>query len=129
MGYLLPAALLMILGGPVSSQAPDNPPAILPTVRPIAVWLTAVKDDDQEALKTVFSEGMRRQFDAEGWGKVMRTYQELFKKEFGDYRLEDFSFEFRGDERQGTVSIVYRGRTLPGLRVVNEQNAWKIDER
>ena len=130
MGWLIPAALFTVLGALGSSQAPDNTQATLPNVRPIAVWLQAVKDADHEALKTVFSERMRRQFDAEGWDRVVRTYQEVLKKEFGDdYRLEDFSFDFKGDENRGTVSVVYNGRTLPALRVVKEKNEWKIDER
>ena len=128
MGWL-PAVLLMLLGAVGSSQAPDSAGAILPHVRPVAVWLAAVKDADQERLKTVFSESIRRQFDREGWDKVMKTYQEIFMMEFGDYRLEDFVFDFEGDGNRGTVSIVYKGRPLPGLRVVNEKNEWKIDER
>ena len=129
MGWLLLAALFTLPGALGSNQAPDRAGAVLPPVRPVAVWLAAVKDADQEQLKTAFSEAMRRQFDRDGWDTAMRTYQEIFKKEFGDYRLEDFSFEFTGDENRGTVSIAYKGRTLPALRVINEKNEWKIDER
>ena len=126
---MLSAALLLLLGALSPGQAPDNAGAILPPVRPVAVWLTAVKNGDQEQLKTAFSERVRRQFDSEGWDKVMRTYQEAFNKEFGDYRPADVSFQFTGDDNRGTVAIAVRGRTLPGLQVIKETNEWKIDER
>ena len=46
----------------------------------------------------MFSERKQKGFDAEGWDTVLATYQNLFKKEFGDYKLEDFTFEFNGFE-------------------------------
>jgi hypothetical protein len=42
---------------------------------------------------------------------------------------DDFSFDFRGDGTQGTVSVVHQGRSMPGLRVINENSGWTIDER
>ena len=71
----------------------------------------------------------RRQLDRAGWDVVMKTYRESFEKQFGDYRLEDFSFGFTGDANRGIVSIVHKGTALPGLRVVSEQNRWALDER
>lgn len=126
---MLSAALVMLLGTCSLSQAPSNTSATIPHARPVAALLTAVKEGDQDRLKTVFSESMRRQFASEGWDKVMKTYQDVFQKEFGDYRPEDFSFQYRGDDNRGTVSIVYRGKTLPGLQVIKEKNEWKVDER
>jgi len=123
------AVALFILVAVSSGQAPTKAVEIIPQARPVAVWLKAVKDGNQEQLKSVFSETMRRKFDDEGWDKVMSVYQELFRKEFGEYRDEDFSFQFKGDENMGTVSIVYRGKTLPGLQVIRENNEWKVDER
>jgi hypothetical protein len=122
---ILVAVLVAI--SPIHSQG--DPAAGVPQVRPVAALLTAVKDADQEQLKMVFSQKVKQQFDREGWDKALRTYQDMFKKEFGDYRLQDFSFGFNGDENRGTVSVAHKGRALPGLRVVNETNEWKIDER
>ena len=118
---MLSAALLPLLGTLTPSQAPDIAGAIPPHARPVAVWLTAVKDGDQDQLKTVFSERMRRQFDSEGWDNVMRTYQEVFNRAFGTYRPEDFSFQFKGDDNRGIVSIAYKGRTLSGLQVIKRR--------
>jgi hypothetical protein len=51
------------------------------------------------------------------------------EREFGDYQLEDFAFTFAGEEDKGTVSITHKQKRLPGLRVIKEKNAWKVDER
>ena len=69
MNFRVPAiALLLLTGVPLMAQTPN--PAIegvSSQVRPVSVWLMAVKDADQERLKTAFSESMRQQFDREGW--------------------------------------------------------------
>ena len=107
----------------------DKPEHLVPQARPVATWLEAVKNGDKNRLKTVFSEKIRSRFDAEGWDKVMKTYQQVFKQEFGDYKLEDFKFEFTGDEEKGKVSVVHQGKKTPGLRVVKEKSGWKVNER
>ena len=129
MARRLPGILLAVLAAisPIQSQRDFG--AGVPQVRPVAALLTAVKEADEEQLKMVFSQKVKQQFDREGWDKALRTYQDMFKKEFGDYRLQDFSFGFNGDDSRGTVSVAHKGRALPGLRVVNETNEWKIDER
>ena len=126
---MLSAVLLMFLSAVSFGQGAQEDRSVIPQAGPVAAWLKAVKDGDQEQLKTCFSENMRRQFDKEGWDQVMRTYQEVFKREFGEYSAEDFTFQFKGGESLGTVSIFYGGKTLPGLQVIKENNEWKIDER
>jgi len=102
----------------------------VPQAQPVLQWLEAAKNGDLELLKTVFAERVRKQFAGEGWDNVMKTYQRVFQKEFGDYTLDDFAFEFEGGEEHGTVSIVFKEKKLPGkLRVVKEKDSWKVNER
>ncbi len=100
-----------------------------PQARPIRTWLRSVKDGDEKKLETVFSAELRKQIAAGGWDKALKTYQIVFKQEFGNYELEDFEFAFTGDERKGKVSIVYKKKKLPGLRVIKEGTVWKVNER
>ena len=44
-------------------------------------------------------------------------------------KLEDFAFEFSGGEEKGVLSIVHKGKKLPGLRVIKEKTGWKVNER
>ena len=100
---------------------------IIPQAQPIVKLLKAVKEGDQEQLKPAFSERMRAKFDKEGWDKALQAYQKYFKEEFGDYKLEDFAFDYK---EQGGVSIVYKGKTLRGgMSVLLEKDVWKINER
>lgn len=101
----------------------------IPQAQSVIRWLKAVKEGDQKLLKNVFSEKLRERFDEEGWDKVLKTYQKAFEKEFGDYRLEDFAFEFDGGEQKGKVLIFHKGKKLPGVQVIKEQNDWKVNER
>ena len=126
---MLSVVLFMLLGAVGPGQGATQVKETIPQAQPVFLWLKAVKDGDQERLKTCFSDAMRGQFEKEGWDKVMAVYQGVFNKEFGDYRPEDFSFQFQGGESRGTVLISYHGRILPGLQVIKERNEWKVDER
>jgi hypothetical protein len=112
-----------------SAAAQAKAQEIVPQARPVLTWLSAVKSGDVDQLKAVFSEPMRQRFEQEGWATVLMTYQDGFKVAFGDYRLEDFAFEFTGGEDSGYVTVVHQGTKVPGLRVVKEKNEWKVNER
>ena len=86
-------------------------------------------DRDRERLKTVFSREMRKSLEKEGWDNVLKNYQTGFEKEFGDYKLEDFIFEYSGSEQEGKVLIGYKEKKLPGLQVIKESTGWKLNER
>lgn len=126
---LLFLSLSLLVAAGKSQDGADKAKDIIPQARPVFTWLKAVKDGDQKQLKTVFSERMRKTFDEEGWDRVLKTYQEVFKKDFGDYKLEDFAFEYTGGEEEGKVSVVHKGKRLSGLRVIKEKTDWKVDER
>jgi hypothetical protein len=112
-----------------SQDRPDNAKKLIPQAQPIVKWLKAVKDGDQKKLKEVFAERMRKRFDEEGWEKALKSYKQAFQKEFGKYRLKDFTFEYSGGVQEGKVAIVYKGKKLPGVQVIKEQTDWKVDER
>jgi hypothetical protein len=116
----------LLLGFATSSaKAGDT----IPQAQPVFTLLKAVKDGDQKQLKSAFSEKMRAQFDKEGWDKVLQRYQEGFKKAFGDYKLEAFTFEYKGEEEKGGVSVIHKGKTLPRISVIKEKAEWKVNER
>jgi hypothetical protein len=100
-----------------------------PQTRPVMVWFSAVSSGNLEQLKTAFSTSMQRQFEQEGWARVLETYQDSFRKAFGDYSLADFRLEFAGGEDRGYVNVLHRGNKLPAVRVVRESTGWKVDER
>jgi hypothetical protein len=125
-------ALVLLLTGAATwpaLSAQDQTPSSVPQARPVSIWFSAVKNGNEDQLKTAFSESMRRQFDQEGWAKVLMTYQELFRSAFGDYKLEDFSFAFTGGEDSGAVLVTFKGMVMPGLQVVREETGWKVNER
>jgi len=115
-----------------SKQTGITPSKIIPQARPIFALLEAVKNSDQKQLKTVFCEMGRKEFELEGWDKVLAIYQEYFKKAFGDYKLEDFTFEykrFEDEDFMGMVSITRKGKKFGELMVIKENAVWKMAER
>ncbi len=126
---LLTSALVvgtLLLGFATSSaEAAET----IPQAQPVIALLKAVKESDQKQLQSAFSEKMQAQYDQEGWDKVLQRYKEGFKTAFGDYKVEDFAFEYKGDEEKGGVSVVHKGKTLPGMSVIKEKTEWKLNER
>jgi hypothetical protein len=126
---LLTSALIVgtLLPGLATSSA--KAAETIPQALPVIALLKAVKERDQKQLQSAFSDKMRAQYDKEGWDKVLQRYQEGFKTAFGDYKLEDFAFVYKGDEEKGGVSVVHKGKTLPGMSVTREKTEWKLNER
>ena len=122
---------------PPGASGLPKPPKVIPQARPIFALLEAVKNSDQKQLKTVFCERYRKGFDEEGWDKVLATYQKYFKKEFVNYKPEDFTFEYKSfepppgpsEEVMGMVSITRKGKKFGELRVIKENAVSKMAER
>ena len=126
---LLTSALVvgtLLLGFATSSAKAAE---TIPQAQPVIALLKAVKERDQKQLQSAFSEKMRAQYNTEGWDKVLQRYQEGFKTTFGDYKLEDFAFEYKGNQEKGGVSVLHKGKTLPGMSVTKEKAEWKLNER
>lgn len=103
--------------------------SISPQAQPIVAWLHAAKLNDVEQLELVFSERMKRKFKKDRWSDLLEGYQIAFKHDFGDYEMEDFTFEFNGDKDKGEVIVFHNGVTYGGLSVVKEKESWRVDER
>lgn len=126
---LLASALvvgMLVLGFAVS---PAEAAETVPQAQPVMALLKAAKEGDQDLLKSAFSETMRKECDKTGWDTVMKQYQQGLKAAFGDYRLADFTFDYKGSEEKGAVFVVHKGKTLPAMAVVREDAEWKLNER
>src|SRR5262245_34562888 len=101
MRWIIPLYLLT-LSLPIAADLPKPSPKkgsqLSPQAQPVYRWFQAVKTRDVESLKSAFSERMRKSHEKFGWDKVMQIYQEVFQKDFGDYKLDDLSFSFEGKD-------------------------------
>jgi hypothetical protein len=91
--------------------------------------LKSVKDKDPKRLQDAFSKRLRAELEKLGWDKVLQEYTEAFREVFGDYVIEDFAFEFSGDQEKGEVTVTFKGKKFPKHRVVHENGEWKMNER
>ena len=126
---LLASALVvgtLVLGFAVS---PAEAAETIPQAQPVMALLKAAKEGDLELLKSAFSETMQKESEKTGWDTVMKQYQQGLEAAFGDYRLEDFTFDYKGSEEKGAVLVVHQGKTLPAMSVIRENAAWKLNER
>jgi len=101
----------------------------VPQAKPVITLLKAVKEGDQKQLQSAFSEKIRAQYEKVGWDKVLQQHQEGFQTAFGDYTLDDFTYEYKGDKEKGGVSVVHKDKPAPTLSVIKEDAEWKLNER
>jgi hypothetical protein len=103
--------------------------AAQPQARPVAMLMVAVREQDARLFQSAFSSRMQAHIAKHGWQKSLRGYAEVFRAEFGEYRPEDFTYAFSGDDAAGVVAVTFKGRKLSGMRVVKEEGRWKVDEK
>jgi hypothetical protein len=108
----------------IVAEAPQNM-----QTQPVIALLKAVNEGDRKQLKSAFSERVRAQYEKEGWSRALQQYQNFCKEAFGEYTMDDFTFEYKGDKEKGEVSVIHKGKTFTSLLVVTENAEWKIDER
>ena len=97
--------------------------------QPFINWVKAIKASDVEAFKSAYSENMRKSLDGKGWQKALEEYKNNFEKEFGDFKVEDFTIRFEAEGKdQGRLVIKLKSEDLPSLNIIKEEGAWRIDE-
>ena len=100
-----------------------------PQTQPIVALFKAINDGDHKQLESVFSEGIRSQYEKEGWGRVLQKYQKAYREAFGEYTMDDFTFQYHGGIEYGDVWVIYKGKTFTSLSVIKENAEWKLRER
>jgi len=129
---------------------------ISPEAEPVRNWLQSIKAKDLALFKTVFSKQMQGIMEAQGWGPSLGTYTLLFSDQFGDFDIDDLSYNFIPDETtkttteivtdpvsgqsecttnpeinttSGQIEVIQNGLSFPPIDIILEDGAWKVDER
>ncbi len=116
----------------------DSPPQVQPLKR----LMKALKNDDLELFKTVYSRRLRAKFAREGWQEKFSSIQYLprlasalaGKKQPGSGRLlEQVSLrelDYQYDAKEGRALMFWRKKSEPELsvEVIEETGIWVIDE-
>ncbi|HEU0144072.1 MAG TPA: hypothetical protein VFQ47_04740 [Nitrososphaera sp.] len=126
---------------PESENRRRDSSAVLPQAVPVRTLLNAVRLSDTQLLQTAFSPAMVKSFEKDGltWEEVLNVYTNIYRKEFGDYKIDDFVYSFQADpvvsdkvtDERGKVTIIFKGEEHGGLRVIREVGSvqWKLNER
>lgn len=65
--------------------------------------------------------------DIKIWQDRLITGKERLEKRFGDFQLNDFTFDF--DKEESKLIIYFKGEEQMRMGVVKEDSAWKLDEK
>ena len=86
---------------------------VIAQARPIVQLLEAVKDSGVGRIKSAWSRRTISTINPDGtdehWKKVLDLYRQVLKREFGQYQITDFKFEFEGNEEKGEVIATFKG--------------------
>ena len=96
--------------------------------KPFENLLQAMKSDSTDLFINSFSENIvNGKTDSEVWCKRLQEGKAKFKKEFGDFQLNDFAYKY--DKKESKLVIFFKGKEEIRLKVIKEKGAWKLDEK
>jgi hypothetical protein len=98
----------------------------LPEAEPFAKALIALKQNDVEALKGVFSRETAAKLGAVGWDKIVRELKKHWGGTLGSTPVGRIHVEFAGDSRQGVLHAIRGLRPFPPTPVLKEGEVWKV---
>lgn len=90
--------------------------------------LLAMKTDSIPLFLSAFS---NRIIDGENdklvWKKRLNEGKEKFRIQFDNFQLKDFTFEY--DEKESKLIIYFKGKEVMRMKVIKEDEKWKLDEK
>ncbi|GAB4400187.1 MAG: hypothetical protein OHK0053_21500 [Microscillaceae bacterium] len=118
--------LFLLLG----LQAPSlQAQATIPVqARPLIDLLLSVKENNMEKFRNAFSKKIIQANSPANWNQNLREGREVLISKFGNFRVEDFSFAYQGNQEEGRIVLYYQQQAHLSLAVVLEQEGWKLNE-
>ena len=105
---------------------------VTPEVAPVHNLFDAVVHQKEQQLKKTFSKRMVTRLEKDpGWKVALEKYTGAFKRQFGDFTMENLKFKFEADasdKSKGKIWILLKGKTKGKLNVILEDKSWKMDE-
>ncbi|NJL12178.1 MAG: hypothetical protein HC913_03675 [Microscillaceae bacterium] len=96
--------------------------------RPLIDLLLSVKENDMEKFRNAFSRKIIQANPPTTWNQNLREGREVLLSKFGNFRVEDFSFSYQGNQEEGRIVLYYQQQAHLSLAVVREQEGWKLNE-
>jgi hypothetical protein len=100
-----------------------------PQAKTVLDWVKAVKTSNLELFKSLYSERMKAQLETQGWDAVFKQYQSECGTQFGDFEPTDFELFFQAEDQPHILKIEFKGKPLGTVKLIEENNQWKINER
>lgn len=98
---------------------------------PVVALLRSVKESNAELFQQCWDKTMaeRMGLTPESAKKMIEQYRLVFDKALGEYAMEDFSYHYVGTANAGAVTVKFKDKNIPPLKVVKTGNDWKLGER
>jgi len=118
--------IIGLIASPSLHAKEDTAP---PEAQPVVVLLEAAKNSNAAAFKNIYSRRIREDSKQNDWFKNVNQARSNLTRIFGNYALENFSFNFIGTDNEGVVTTLHHGVKSLQFIVIKEGNEWKLDER
>ena len=90
--------------------------------------LTSMKSGSSSLFKSCFSERIiDGEEDEQVWMSRLEEGKEKFGERFGDFEVTDFSYEYEAKESK--LVIYFKNKRQFAMKVVKENETWKLDEK
>ncbi len=90
--------------------------------------IVSVNADSVALFMNTYSKGIiAGEDDIKIWQNRLNTGKERLENRFGDFELSDFTFDFEKEESK--LIIYFKGEEQMRMGVIEEDGAWKLDEK
>ena len=117
--------------GDTAKNVAKNDTAVIEQAAPVAALLRSVKEADAALFQQCWDKAMaeRMGLNAESAKKMLDNYKGGFDRTFGEYSLDEFSYAFVGDAEAGAVTVKFKDKNIPPLKVIKSGKVWKLGEK
>ncbi len=108
-------------------------PQVIPQAQPF-IWLVkSILEDKIDSPQLIWDkpliEKVNRSNENISFSKLLSSYKKIWSDYFGDFKIEDFSFAYEGNENEGFLIISFNGKNAGKIKVVKDSDSnWKLAE-
>lgn len=90
-------------------------------------YILALQNKDTVVFEQLFSEEHIKQFKKIGLQDVLNKNNSIFVGKYGDFKIEDFQFNYQGSETKGKLYFFYKGERAGNKVMLKIKDKWVFE--
>ena len=87
-------------------------------------YVLALKTQDMEIFPRLFTQEYLKKMKKVGIKVILTDEAKKILGKYGDYQLEDFQYNFQGNDEKGRLYFFFKGERTAEKVIIKEKNKW-----